>query len=295
MLKDFILAMEDHPFERIVLQTGAKHYGVHLGPSLLPCQEDDPRVLTIPNFYYAQEDILKELAPKQNFTYSVTRPSHILGAVKGNYMNLAIALGLYFVVQKELGEPATFPGTEHKYHSFETFSGAALNSHLAEFCALTPECAGEAFNALNGDTTTWARIYPHLAAYWNVALPSPSTHFSSPAPRPFKLAIDTPAPYPSHIKSQLELRNSLQAWAQEEKVVQAWERIAQREGLDREVFAKASWGFADAALALGWSVVLGANKLRKFGFYATVDSYDDWVRVWEEAQELGFLPKVSSK
>jgi hypothetical protein len=39
--------------------------------------------------WYRQEDILQELAPKQNFTYSVTRPSHILGAAKGNYMNLA--------------------------------------------------------------------------------------------------------------------------------------------------------------------------------------------------------------
>ncbi|PQE24487.1 hypothetical protein CJF30_00009947 [Rutstroemia sp. NJR-2017a BBW] len=68
-------------------------------------------VLTTNNFtYYRQEDILSELAPKQNFTYSITRPSHILGAAKGNYMNLAIALGLYFVVQKELGEPAIFPG-----------------------------------------------------------------------------------------------------------------------------------------------------------------------------------------
>jgi hypothetical protein len=119
----------------------------------------------------------------------------------------------------------------------------------------------QAFNALNGDTTTWARIYPLLAAYWDVALPPPTTHFSSPAPRPFKLTLDTPAPYPSPFKSQLELRNSLQAWAVEEKVVQAWERIAQREGLDAEVFGQASWGFADAALALGWSVVLDGNKV----------------------------------
>ncbi|PQE21288.1 hypothetical protein CJF32_00006421 [Rutstroemia sp. NJR-2017a WRK4] len=336
MLKDFILAMEDRPFERIVLQTGAKSHLINC-PELRPSSRTQPSplsrrrstcfdhpefllcylsahegirimveafdvvgiayfpVLTTNNFtYYRQEDILSELAPKQNFTYSITRPSHILGAAKGNYMNLAIALGLYFVVQKELGEPAIFPGTEHKYHSFETFSGAALNSHLAEFCALTPECAGEAFNALNGDTTTWARIYPALASYWSATLPPPSTHFSDPSPRPFTLVLDTPAPYPSHQKSELNLRNSLQAWAAEPKVVEAWERIAQREGLDTEVFAKASWGFADAALALGWGVVLGGNKLRKFGFHATVDSYDDWVRVWEEAQELGFLPKVGS-
>jgi hypothetical protein len=42
-----------------------------------------------PNFYYRQEDILQELGPKQGFTHSVTRPGSIIGAVKGNFMNLA--------------------------------------------------------------------------------------------------------------------------------------------------------------------------------------------------------------
>ena len=41
--------------KRILLQTGAKNYGVHLGRARAPYIESDPRVLLEPNFYYPQE------------------------------------------------------------------------------------------------------------------------------------------------------------------------------------------------------------------------------------------------
>jgi hypothetical protein len=36
-----------------------------------------------------QEDLLEELAPKYGFDYVVVRPMTIIGAVKGNFLNLA--------------------------------------------------------------------------------------------------------------------------------------------------------------------------------------------------------------
>ncbi|KAI7524970.1 hypothetical protein KC331_g17809, partial [Hortaea werneckii] len=45
--------------KRILLQLGAKYYGVHLGPTTIPQEESDARVLLEPNFYYDQEDYLK--------------------------------------------------------------------------------------------------------------------------------------------------------------------------------------------------------------------------------------------
>ncbi|KAF4626183.1 hypothetical protein G7Y89_g11974 [Cudoniella acicularis] len=42
----------------VLLQTGAKNYGVHLGRARSPYVESDPRVTLEPNFYYLQEDIL---------------------------------------------------------------------------------------------------------------------------------------------------------------------------------------------------------------------------------------------
>jgi hypothetical protein len=45
--------------KRILLQTGAKNYGVHLGRVRTPCVESDPQPSHLqPNFYYPQEEIL---------------------------------------------------------------------------------------------------------------------------------------------------------------------------------------------------------------------------------------------
>ncbi|KAL4948758.1 hypothetical protein BDW69DRAFT_188971 [Aspergillus filifer] len=43
---------------RFLLQTGAKHYGFHVGPARNPSYETDPRITLENNFYYAQEDAL---------------------------------------------------------------------------------------------------------------------------------------------------------------------------------------------------------------------------------------------
>ena len=45
---------------RILLQTGAKHCGLHLGPTAMPTEEDDARQGIEGNFYFPQEDLLLE-------------------------------------------------------------------------------------------------------------------------------------------------------------------------------------------------------------------------------------------
>lgn len=160
MLRDFIMALKDCPFKRIVLQTGAKVRCVSekrqtpstncftalrstywTGKDTLPGERSSsphdlisimseqihPKLFHSRLTHTRQEDIPKELSPKQNFTYSVTRPSYIIVAVKGIFMNLAcvfqssidfsqlipcrIHLGLYFMIEKELGRPVVFPGS----------------------------------------------------------------------------------------------------------------------------------------------------------------------------------------
>ena len=54
LLSNFVEALkiaEVKP-KRFMLQTGAKNYGVHLGPTKVPQEESDPRVDIEPNFYY---------------------------------------------------------------------------------------------------------------------------------------------------------------------------------------------------------------------------------------------------
>ena len=54
LLKNFVGALKVAGVrpKRFMLQTGAKNYGVHLGPTKVPQEESDPRVELEPNFYY---------------------------------------------------------------------------------------------------------------------------------------------------------------------------------------------------------------------------------------------------
>ncbi|KAJ7741600.1 hypothetical protein DFH07DRAFT_964943 [Mycena maculata] len=74
---------------RVMLQTGAKHYGVHLGSPKVPQDETDPRVLVESNLYYPQEDLLFDWCARIGAAWNVIRPGPILGAVPDAAMNLA--------------------------------------------------------------------------------------------------------------------------------------------------------------------------------------------------------------
>lgn len=59
-------------------------YGVHKGGKYLaktPFQEDAPRHKGL-NFYYVQEDMLKEAAKKSGYHWIVSRPNFIIGQSK---------------------------------------------------------------------------------------------------------------------------------------------------------------------------------------------------------------------
>ena len=53
LLSNFLEAMKVASIKpsRFMLQTGAKNYGVHLGPTKVPQEETDPRITFEPNFY----------------------------------------------------------------------------------------------------------------------------------------------------------------------------------------------------------------------------------------------------
>ena len=51
-------------FGHVTFYQGGKAYGADLGPFKTPAREDDPRLMP-PNFYYDQEDLLRERAEGQ--------------------------------------------------------------------------------------------------------------------------------------------------------------------------------------------------------------------------------------
>jgi nucleoside-diphosphate-sugar epimerase len=95
MLKNFLSALAlmgaDRNLRRVVLVTGAKQYGVHLGPVKLPMEEDDPWIEgegRPPNFYYTQQRVLAEAARKSKgnkWDWVVTYPNDVIGVAKGMY------------------------------------------------------------------------------------------------------------------------------------------------------------------------------------------------------------------
>lgn len=112
LLKNFLdgLKVANLVPKRFMLQTGAKHYGFHIGPATNPSFESDPRVKLESNFYYNQEDLLAEYCEETGAAWNVVRPSYIIGAVRDNSLNFWPGIAIYAAVQKELRKSLEFPG-----------------------------------------------------------------------------------------------------------------------------------------------------------------------------------------
>ena len=186
MLQNFLAALEKTgvagTLKRIVLVTGAKHYGVHLGPVKNPVEETD-RWLTDsafpPNFYYRQQDILKSFCQKHsNVSWTVTYPNDVIGLAKGNFMNFATSVGVYVAICKELGEDLVFPGSEVLYTGFDTYTDSKLHAEFCDWAASEPRAANEAFNVVNGDAQSWQTMWPLLAKKFGINLKT--DQFSGP-------------------------------------------------------------------------------------------------------------------
>ena len=76
MLANFLEALRltgaEKKIKRVLLTTGAKQYGVHLGPVKVPMEETDPWIEgpgRPPNFYYRQQYILKDASKGKNWDW----------------------------------------------------------------------------------------------------------------------------------------------------------------------------------------------------------------------------------
>jgi hypothetical protein len=96
---------------RILLQTGAKNYGVHLGRARTPFLESDPRITLQPNFYYPREDLLFDYCKSHPSTsWNIICPAWIIGAANNAAMNALHPLAVYAAVCAHRNTPLAFPG-----------------------------------------------------------------------------------------------------------------------------------------------------------------------------------------
>ncbi|KAL2105781.1 hypothetical protein VUR80DRAFT_7772 [Thermomyces stellatus] len=305
MLQNFLLALEKTglagSLKRVVLVTGAKHYGVHLGPPKNPLQETDQRLTQDPfppNFYYRQQDIVKSFCQKHSHvSWVVTYPNDVIGLAKGNFMNLATSVGIYAAVSKELGEDLAFPGSDQFYTMFDSFTDSKLHAEFCEWAALEPRAANEDFNVVNGDVASWQSLWPLLARKFGMKVKP--NQFADAQRRSSETKLVEKPPL-SIYESELGLEGRIQRgkiqqmadlvqWSKQSNVKQAWERLADREGLEKDALDKATWAFLGMVLGRNYSIVVNMTKARSLGWNSPSDCFFGLLRLAAADQQCSLL------
>jgi nucleoside-diphosphate-sugar epimerase len=162
MLRNLMTVLEPAApsLRHVTLLQGTKAYGVHVRPLTVPAREGRSEMYEQPNFYWAQENFLRELQRDKAWHWSILRPVLIVGEAMGGAMDLIPPLGVYASMLREQGRALDYPG------------GAARVSQAVDVDLLARAIgwAGEAnaarnevFNVTNGDVFTWENIWPAIS------------------------------------------------------------------------------------------------------------------------------------
>ncbi|PGH11169.1 hypothetical protein AJ79_05011 [Helicocarpus griseus UAMH5409] len=280
--------------KRFMLQTGAKHYGMHLGTARTPQLESAPRVNIEPNFYYGQEDLLIQYCQETGAEWNVIRPSFILGAAKDAAMNLAYSLGVFAAVHAHLKKPLVFHGNVAAFDAIRDLSSAMLDGYLAEWAVLKPDAANEAFNACDCSAVTSGMLWTRLAEIYGVEyqVPDPKAEYQI-------LTMPCDPPRGFGFPEKIEFTYSMAAWAYDPLVHNAWQELTEKHGLIQNPFTTPAernriFGLADTALLGGTPVQFSMDKSRKLGWHGTVNSFESLRSVLEELVEMKMLPPLPS-
>jgi hypothetical protein len=212
----------------------------------------------VSNFYYAQEDFLRERAAGARWRWSVSRPNTLLHFSPDNPRNLVSSLGAYAAISRELGCVLDFPGPEAAIDSLTDMTSTDLLSRAMVWMATDDGAADQAFNIANGDLVRWSRFWPKLASAFDMKMGTV---------RPLKLA---------------------DVMADKEEV---WQSIVERHGLvNQPLAAVAAWDYVDGTLARTWDEIMSLNKARAFGFSDFADSEADFFRILQRYRGAKLLP-----
>jgi nucleoside-diphosphate-sugar epimerase len=242
--------------QHVCLLQGSKYYGRHLGPFKTPAKESDPRHFP-PNFYYTQEDFLKQLAEGKRWTWSLMRPHIVCGYARSD-INVTKPLAVYATLCRKLGLPLRFPGPEAAFRAVHCASDVELLNKGMLWAATTPGCANQAFNMVNGDHFRWQHLWPKIAEWFGLE---------------------------DGGVQQIDLEAMMADKAP------LWDEIVREHGLLPTPFAEAAnWAFANYAFAPTWDIMLDNTKARKFGFQEFVDSEEMFLRIFEDFRRQRFIP-----
>jgi nucleoside-diphosphate-sugar epimerase len=259
MLRHLIEAVEPvaQRLEHVHLVQGSKYYGSELGPYKTPAKETDPRV-PLDNWYYAQEDWLIARSRGKRWRWSSSRPHGICDSALGIARSMARVISVYAAISKELGEPLCFPGTEANYHALYQCTDATLLAKAMAWMATEPRCAGEAFNVTNGDFIRWVNLWPRFAEFFGMPLGPVRTVCLAEAM--------------AHKKA-------------------AWEKVIAKHGLVATPYEQtALWPYGDFIFTSGYDIMSDTNKLRRYGFWETVDTGEMFLRLFAHFRANRIIP-----
>jgi hypothetical protein len=217
-----------------------------------------------PNFYYDQEDFLRERQQGKAWHWTALRPEATTGFGLGNPMNLGMSIAVYAAISKELGLPLRFPGTEKSYGILYQITSAEILAKATTWAGQSEAAKNEIFNITNGDYFRWKYLWPRIAAM-----------FDMPAADP----IPTP----------------LTVYMADKKPV--WETIVRKHGLQPLPYEQvSSWPFADAVLRLmEYDNITSTIKARHAGFHDCIDTEEMFSKFFQKSStDAGDLLKKQS-
>lgn len=259
MLRNLLDALPSASERHVVLLQGTKAYGVHHGPYRMPARESDPRFIAS-NFYYDQEDLVRERSATEGWSFTVLRPQIVCGYALHNPMNAAMAIGVYAAICAELGQPMRFSGGPACYQEAVDSDLLARAIHWA--CE-EPRCAGEIYNIANGDCFTWRNLWPRIAERFG-AEPGIDHAFSMARVMPDKAAV--------------------------------WEHVVEKHGLRKIPYEQivSSWQFIDYLLRYDRTYphhsLVSTIKARQHGFHDCMDTEVMFDKIYERLQAERILP-----
>ena len=246
------------PLQRVVIYQGFKIYGIHLGAKVrTPAREDDP-IHMPPNLYLAQEAELRGRSSGAPWDYVALRPDVIVGDVHGNPMNIALVVGVFAALSRELGVPLRFPGSDWAFNQLVQFTDAALLARASVWAATNTKASGQAFNITNGDVFRWERMWDDVASHLD--LPT-----ASPVPLTLARHMADKAP--------------------------VWQRIAERHGLvEPDLDRLVGWAFGDFIFHTETDVISDVSKIHAAGFTERMESRRSLLAALDSLRAQKVLP-----
>ena len=145
----------------MALLQGTKAYGVHVRPLTVPAREGRSEMYQQPNFYWAQENFLRELQQGKAWHWSILRPVLIVGLAMGGAMDLIPPLGVYAAMLREQGRLLDYPGGAARVTQAVDVD---LLARAIAWSGETEAARNEALNVTNGDVFSWENIWPAIAS-----------------------------------------------------------------------------------------------------------------------------------